>query len=103
MKDFLSSSLGCVFATVFLGFGLFQIGAGWAGIEYNWGWGWGLAACIAAVMFRFTLPIVVGCYICAHNIWDWHWFPSLLFAAPGLMFMIPNLFAQMVAGARAKY
>jgi hypothetical protein len=42
MKDFFSTSLGCVFGVFFLGFGLLQIGAGWAGIEHHWGWGWGL-------------------------------------------------------------
>lgn len=103
MKDFFSTSLGFVFAALFLGFGLLQIGAGWAGIEHIWGWGWGLAACVAGLMFRFTLPIVVGCYLCAHDIWGWHWFPSVLFAAPGLLFMIPNLVAQMFAGARERY
>jgi hypothetical protein len=103
MKEFFSTTFGCIFAIALFGFGLFQIGAGWAGIQHHWGWWWGLAACVAAVGFRFTLPIVVGCYFYAHDLWSWHWFPSLLFALPGLLFMIPNFIAQMFAGARERY
>jgi hypothetical protein len=39
-----------------------------------------------AVMFltRFSLPITVGSFFGAMNVWGWHWIGALVFAAPGL-------------------
>lgn len=102
MKEFFASSLGCTFAIFFFGFGLFQLWAGARGITLEWGWGWGFAAIIAAITFRFTIPIVVGCYLYATTVWEWNWFFSALFAAPGLIFMIPSLLADMFAGSRSR-
>jgi len=81
-----------LFGLLFLLFGIFQLAAGWAGIEDQFGSFWGFAAIVCA-FFRFTIPIVVGCFLCALNIWDWPWFGALLFAAPGLLLMIPTLVA----------
>ena len=102
MKQFLESSASCIFAALFLGFGLFQLGAGWAGIEDSFGWGWGVAAILAALLFRFTLPIVVGAFLCAKNIWGWHWFFAAVFAALGLLFMIPSLLADIFGSIRGR-
>ena len=90
-------AIGGIFMILFLLFGIIQIGAGWAGIEDSFGWGWGIAAAVAAIMFRFTLPIVFGAYLCATNIWDWHWAAAALFAAPGLLFMVPALTAGLLS------
>lgn len=103
MKDFLDTTGGCLLMLAFWGFGLFQLGAGWAGIESQWGWGWGLVAVTLALVARVTLPIVVGCYLCAHDLWGWNWFFSALFAAPGLIFMIPALVADMLSAARRRF
>ena len=103
MKNFIETTGGCILMLFVLGFGLFQLGAGWAGIEHQWGWGWGLAAVLLATAARFTLPVVVGCYICAHDIWGWSWFFSALFAAPGLIFMIPALVADMLSAVRRRF
>ena len=102
MKNFFETAGGCLFAGGFLAFGLFQLGAGWAGLEHEWGWGWGLAAVILALVFRFTLPIVVGCFLCAYNIWGWNWFFSAVFAVPGLAFMIPALLADIVTAVKRR-
>ena len=96
MGDRLDSLLGCGLAILFFGFGLLQFAAGWAGIEHSFGWGWGIAAVVAAVFFRFTIPIAVGAFLCANNIWGWSWFFSLLFAAPALLFMVPAFFLLIV-------
>lgn len=100
MKEHTESVFGCMGAILFLGFGLIQLGAGWAGIEETWGWGWGLLAIVLALLFRFTLPITIGCFLCAHNIWEWHWLLSLLFALPGLLFMVPGLFISALSRIR---
>lgn len=98
MGEKLEGSLGCLFALAFFGFGILQLGAGWAGIEHSFGWGWGVAAAVAALMFRFTLPIVIGAFLCAKDIWGWHWAFAAIFAAPGLLFMVPAFFSSL-AGA----
>jgi hypothetical protein len=95
MKNFFSGAFGFTAALVILGFGILQLWAGWDGIEHNFGWGWAVAAVALAFIFRFTLPVMVGCYICAHDIWGWNWFFAALFAAPGLIFMIPNIVVSM--------
>ena len=96
----LSGTLGCGFAILFFGFGLLQLAAGWAGIENEYGRGWGIAAIIAALLFRFTLPIAFGAFLCARDIWHWHWSLALLFAAPTLLFMIPAVLAALVGAVR---
>jgi hypothetical protein len=103
MKNFLATTGGCILMLAVFGFGLLQLGAGSAGIENEWGWGWGLAAIISAIWLRFTIPIVVGCYLCAHEIWGWNWFFSAIFAAPGLIFMIPALLNDMISAARRRF
>lgn len=101
MGERLEGAFGGLLFLAFMGFGLLQLGAGWAGIEDAWGWGWGLAAVIAALAFRFTIPIVLGAFICANNLWEWHWFFALLFALPGLLFMIPALFASALGALKS--
>jgi hypothetical protein len=100
MGEKIESTLGCGFAILIFGFGILQIAAGWAGIEDSFGWGWGLAAILAAIFFRFTIPIVAGAFLCAKNIWDWHWFFALLFALPGLLFMVPAFFASLLGAVK---
>ena len=100
MGEKLETTLGCAAAILFLGFGILQLGAGWAGIEESYGWGWGLASIIAALMFRFTIPIVFGAFLCAQNIWGWHCAFSALFAAPGLLFMVPALVANLFSAVK---
>lgn len=83
-----------IFGT-FLIFGLAQLVAGFAGIEHGLGAGWAWGALIAAVMFRFTLPIIIGAFFGAMNVWDWHWAFAALFAAPALAFVIPGVLASV--------
>ena len=96
MGEKLESTLGCAMAILFFGFGILQLGAGWAGIEDSYGWGWGLATIISALLFRFTIPIVFGAFLCATNIWGWHWGFAALFAVPGLLFMVPALVGELM-------
>lgn len=102
MGERAGETLGCGLAIVFLGFGLFQMWAGWLGLEDAFGWGWAFAAALAALFARFTLPMTVGAFLCAKNIWDWNWFFALLFAAPGLLFMVPSIFASLMGSIRRR-
>ena len=51
--------LGCL---LMLATGLLTIGMGYTGIAEEFGIGWGVAALGAGIVFRFTLPLVVGVF-----------------------------------------
>jgi hypothetical protein len=81
---------------IFLGFGILQIVAGYIGIDHHFGAGWAIAALVLALGFRFTLPITVGAFFGAVDVWGWHWVFGLLFALPGLLFVVPGILAAFV-------
>lgn len=74
-------------------YGIVQLYAGFVGLDEAFGGVWAVIAIIAAFAFRFTLPLMVGSFLCATSVWDWHWFWALVFAAPSLLIMIPAIFA----------
>jgi hypothetical protein len=83
---------GVVGAILFFGFGIAQIVAGYQGIDYHLGGIWATLA-IAIFFFRFTLPITIGAFFGAMDVWEWHWTFAALFAAPGLLLAIPATLA----------
>ena len=44
--------------------------------------------------------IVVGAFLCAKEIWGWHWAFAALFAVPGLLFMFPAFFGSLVSAMK---
>jgi hypothetical protein len=80
-----------------LAFGALQIYAGYLGIEHHLGAGWAAAALIGAFLFRFALPITIGSFFGAMNVWGWHWAAAAAFAAPGLLLLIPGTIASIIA------
>lgn len=87
---------GCIFGILMLAYGAVQIYAGYLGIELHLGGGWAIAAVAVMFILRLSLPITIGSFFCAKDIWEWHWSLALLFALPGLAFM-----ALMIPGALA--
>ncbi|PJE78255.1 hypothetical protein CI610_02817 [invertebrate metagenome] len=85
---------------LFFLFGIAQLVAGYVGIDYHFGAGWAVAALVASLMFRFTLPITIGAFFGAMDVWGWHWALSALFVAPGLAFLIPGLMHSLYEGVR---
>ena len=83
--------LGIGGAILFLGYGIVQIMAGYIGVDYHFGAVWAGVAIVAALMFRFTLPITIGAFFGAMDVWGWHWALAALFAAPGLAFLVPGV------------
>jgi hypothetical protein len=79
----------------FLVFGIAQFIAGVQGIAAGIGVGWAIAAVAAALMFRFTLPITIGSFFGAMNVWGWPWFFAALFAAPGLILVVPGVLGMI--------
>lgn len=82
--------------------GIFQLGAGWAGIEEVHGNIWGIIAIGLALFLRFTLPIVYGCFLYAYYVWNWHWVLATLFALPGLLFMVPTFIVAVMEFLKGK-
>lgn len=80
---------------VILVFGFAQFVAGYVGISHELGAGWAAGALVAALLFRFMLPITVGAFFGAMNVWGWHWALAALFAVPGLAFLIPGALAYV--------
>lgn len=102
MSERTESFIGCGLMILMMGLGLLQLVAGWIGIKETFGWGWGIAALVAALLFRFTIPIVIGVFLCATDVWGWHWFFAALLAAPGLLFMVPIIFSALAEGVRGR-
>lgn len=86
------SSLGCLALGIL---GLIQIYAGYIGVRYELGMGWAIAVIILSLVFRFTLLLTVGSFFCALHVWGWNWFIAVLFAAPGLILIIPSIMAKV--------
>lgn len=93
----MSAAISVLGVLVFLAFGMAQLVAGFQGIEDGLGVGWAYAALIAAIPFRLTIPITIGSFFGAMNVWGWHWALAALFAAPGLMFMVPAFGAAIMS------
>ena len=80
------------FITVaFILFGIAQLIAGFQGIADGIGNIWAIIIFACCFIFRFNLPITVGAFFGAMNVWGWHWSLSLLFAVPGLIFIVPHI------------
>lgn len=89
--------LGFISVCAFLAFAIAQLIAGFVGIEHGLGVFWAWVAVIFAFVFRFTPPITIGAFFGAINVWHWHWAAAAMFAAPGLLFIIPNFISSVFA------
>lgn len=87
----MKTMLGILALGAFLAYAGTQIAAGYAGIAHGMGPSWALAAVLAAVWLRFTLPITLGAFFGATHVWGWHWAAALAFAAPGLVCVLPGV------------
>lgn len=85
----------------FLLFGIAQIWAGYIGIDLHLGMIWAFIA-IFLVFARFTLPITVGAFFGAMDVWHWHWALAALFVAPGLIFIIPGIITEIILFLKRK-
>ena len=85
---------------LFIFYGIAQIVAAYVGIDLHFGAVWAGVAIFAAFMFRFTLPITIGAFFGAMDVWHWHWAFSALFAAPGLAFVIPGVIMSIIEGVK---
>lgn len=77
--------------------GIAQLIAGYSGIEEHLGALWAIGCLVASLLFRFTLPITLGAFFGAMDVWGLHWSLAALFAAPGLIFLIPGIITSVLA------
>ena len=85
------AALGVFGFILFLGVGIVQIYAGFLGIEYHLGYWWAVAAIGASFLLRIMLPLTIGTFFGAMDVWGWPWYGAAAFAAPGLLFIIPAM------------
>lgn len=83
--------LGIVFSGAMIILAIAQIVVGFLGIEHTIGPGWAWGALALGFILRLTLPLTIGSFFGATEVLGWHWLPALLFAAPGLLFIIPGM------------
>jgi len=92
--------MNAIFAILVLLFGIAQLVVGGMGIEYYFGGFWLGVAIVLVVFFRFNLPIIIGAYFGAVEVLQWHWALALLFAVPGLLFIVPSFIAMIIESFR---
>lgn len=102
LSDSASGVLGTTVVVGMFALAIFMFAVGWAGIEHEFGKVWGWVAAGLALVLRFTLPLTVGVFYCARDIWGWHWAAALLLAAPGLALMIPGMVATGIQVIRQR-
>lgn len=100
IEKFLAIGGGALAMIFFFGFGIIQIVAGYMGIEHEFGSGWAFAAIALFIFLRISLPLMIGMFFCALNVWGWHWFWALAFTAPVIIFLIPGMIAAMYDAVR---
>tara|TARA_B100000965_G_scaffold370707_1_gene359045 strand:+ start:78 stop:503 length:426 start_codon:yes stop_codon:yes gene_type:complete len=85
------AALGVIWGILLLLVGLIQIYAGFIGLEYHFGSVAAFGALFLAFFLRIMFPLTIGTFLCAMNVWGWPWYGAALFAAPGLLFILPAL------------
>ena len=98
MKNVLSFLAGGIGVVFFLGFAIAQGAIGFLGVEYHFGSGWAIGVLVLAFVFRFTLPLTIGTFFGALDVFGWPWYGALLITLPGLLFMVPGAIGMAVVG-----
>jgi hypothetical protein len=91
-------AIGCLFVAVY---GIAQLIAAYAGLDYYVGGIWAVVIISTCLFLRFTLPLTIASFFGALYVWEWHWYFALVFAAPGLLLIIPSILNAAVERGRA--
>ncbi|WP_155397265.1 hypothetical protein [Stutzerimonas stutzeri] len=103
MKEGVSNALAVVGAVAMLALGVTQLIVASMWMDEVAGIYWTIAALIAVFMFRLTLFVVIGAFLGAYQVLDWHWAAAGLFAMPTLALIVPGAIAMLfsaLAGRR---
>ena len=91
---------GAAFFILFIAVGIAQLYAGFLGIEFHFGQIWAWAGVGVAIFLRVMLPLTIGSFFGAMDVWGWEWYWAALFAAPGLLFVVPAMVTSAIDGIR---
>ena len=80
---------------LFLLIGLGQLFLGYVGLELLLGTWAAIGGIVVAFMLRFMLPMTIGSYFGAVDFMGWPWWAGVLVVAPGIIFMIPAILAEI--------
>lgn len=88
--------VGIAWFLVMIVVGVVQFYAGYVGIEYHLGTVLAVIAVVVGLTLRFTLPLTIGTYFGAVDVFGWEWYWAVLLAVPGLLFMIPATITTII-------
>lgn len=77
-------------------YSIFYLYSGFVGLADAAGAGWAWGAVAVLVVIRFSLPMTVGAFLCASEVWDWHPAAALAWALPGLLILLPAMLTAAV-------
>jgi len=91
------AAFGVLGGILFLLVGVVQIFVGYIGIEHHLGAGFAIGALALGFVFRIMLPLTIGTFFGALDVWGWPWYGALALAAPGLLFIVPALVTTAIS------
>jgi len=91
------AAFGALGGILFLLVGIVQIYVGYIGIEHHLGAGFAIGALAIGFVFRIMLPLTIGTFFGALDVWGWPWYGALALAAPGLLFIVPALVTAAIS------
>ena len=91
------ATLGILGFLIFVTVAIIQTAVGYIGIEHHFGTFVAIVVIILAFVFRLMLPLTIGTFLGAMNVWGWPWYGALALAAPGLLFIVPALITSVLS------
>ena len=91
------AALGILGFLIFVTVAIIQTAVGYIGIEHHFGTFVAIVVIILAFTFRLMLPLTIGTFLGAMNVWGWPWYGALALAAPGLLFIVPALITSVLS------
>lgn len=61
------------------------------GLETYFGFWLAAAIVMGSLILRFGLTFVIGAFLCAYLVFQWHWIAAAIFSGPALILMFPGL------------
>jgi hypothetical protein len=91
------AALGILGFLIFIAVAIIQTAVGYIGIEHHFGTFIAIVVIILAFVFRLMLPLTIGTFLGAMNVWGWPWYGALALAAPGFLFIVPALITSILS------
>jgi hypothetical protein len=91
------AALGILGFLIFIAVAIIQTAVGYIGIEHHFGTFIAIVVIILAFVFRLMLPLTIGTFLGAMNVWGWPWYGALALTAPGFLFIVPALITSVLS------